>query len=993
MFNVESEAELDAIARVAGGDGQGRADRAAGQPRRRPQDAPLHLDRQEGVEVRHGHRPRRSALAEAVAAIPSVSMIGMHMHIGSQITTIEPYAGAVAKGVEIIGRLREMGHPIAWYNMGGGFGIDYRGHEAQADRASSPRAIVPAMKADRLPAGDGAGAGDRRECRHPGQPCVIYQAVGREAVPDPGRRDERPDPAGALRVVPPDLAGRRPGRPARAARRLRGRDRGDRALGRGRPGLRERRLPGQGPRPAPRSTAATCWPSSRPGPTAWSWPPTTTPAPAPPRSSSTASSRGSSAAARPTRTCVRQERSGSERSSGPVTDPGRSPSPIGPHETPHDPRPQDASDLTHVYEPRVSPRPAGDRPGSARQGASPWLAGSAIVCASLALAWPGCRPGAGPGARARSRSPRSRGRPLELWDAVDYLVRTGQAEQAVPYLNKFLKSQPDDATLLDDPRPLRRRLDPAAGRLPGDPRATPSPWSTSWRRRRGGTRPGPSGSPGSSTALTKTPEEQEYAVERLREAARTPCPSWSRRSSGPGSRPEERIADRRQPGPARPLGRPRPDRGPRQPRPRARGRRGDGPRADRRPPGRPVPDLPGRARPSRPPAFATRPAAAIGRLTGRSVRRAAARSPVRVLTDEAWRYHLHAVEFPGDPVVVWTWDKDRKVPGAAAGAADRGRGALRPAAGPRGPELDPSDRAAQVALTSLALEKAVERVGLRRVPGRRRRPTRRRGRGGRAGGAGRGPPDGDRRRQDRPGRRRGRRRWGRSPTATRSADRRPAAPAGRGPVGPRPPASSSPPPGPWSSSAPTRPFAGSSRVVPILARFVTDQSPPRAVVIDGNPTRGSQLAGFLKALGYDPILASTGDEGFRAAAETADVELILIDHHLIQGAWRLTDTLANLRADARTAGIPIYVVGPLDLDVSSAEPADELPGRQVPGPAARPRPTLERQLGGPAGAALRRRAGRLRPRGGGAAGPDRLAAREPVRARPAPPPSRPWRSP
>ena len=57
MFNVESEAELDAIARVAADAGQGRADRLEGQPRRRPEDAPVHLDGQEGVEVRHGHRP------------------------------------------------------------------------------------------------------------------------------------------------------------------------------------------------------------------------------------------------------------------------------------------------------------------------------------------------------------------------------------------------------------------------------------------------------------------------------------------------------------------------------------------------------------------------------------------------------------------------------------------------------------------------------------------------------------------------------------------------------------------------------------------------------------------------------------------------------------------------------------------------------------------------------------------------------------------------
>ena len=73
-------------------------------------------------------------------------MIGVHMHIGSQITTTEPYAGAAGKAVEIIAQLREMGHPIAWFNMGGGFGIGYRGHEAQPV-AEFARAVVPAIKA------------------------------------------------------------------------------------------------------------------------------------------------------------------------------------------------------------------------------------------------------------------------------------------------------------------------------------------------------------------------------------------------------------------------------------------------------------------------------------------------------------------------------------------------------------------------------------------------------------------------------------------------------------------------------------------------------------------------------------------------------------------------------------------------------------------------------------------------------------------------------
>ncbi len=38
-----------------------------------------------------------------------------------------------------------MGHPIAWYNMGGGFGIDYRGGEARPI-AEFARVIVPAVK-------------------------------------------------------------------------------------------------------------------------------------------------------------------------------------------------------------------------------------------------------------------------------------------------------------------------------------------------------------------------------------------------------------------------------------------------------------------------------------------------------------------------------------------------------------------------------------------------------------------------------------------------------------------------------------------------------------------------------------------------------------------------------------------------------------------------------------------------------------------------------
>src|SRR5262249_24880144 len=88
---------------------------------------------------------RTLRLAEQIRSNKSVSMIGLHMHIGSQITTVEPYAGAIANGVELREKLRSMGDPIAWYNMGGGFGIAYKGKEARPI-SEFARAIVPGIK-------------------------------------------------------------------------------------------------------------------------------------------------------------------------------------------------------------------------------------------------------------------------------------------------------------------------------------------------------------------------------------------------------------------------------------------------------------------------------------------------------------------------------------------------------------------------------------------------------------------------------------------------------------------------------------------------------------------------------------------------------------------------------------------------------------------------------------------------------------------------------
>ena len=102
---------------------------------------------------------------------------------------------------------------------------------------------------------------------------------------------------------------------------------------------------------------------------------------------------------------------------------------------------------------------------------------------------------------------------------------------------------------------------------------------------------------------------------------------------------------------------------------------------------------------------------------------------------------------------------------------------------------------------------------------------------------------------------------------------------------------------------------------------------PRAVVIDANPNRGSQLAGFLINLGYDSELEVTGSRGFVAATTVADVELILISYDLFGTGWGLSDTLANLQADSRTAAIPIFIYGPTQRSVQASQPRE----RDYPG--------------------------------------------------------------
>lgn len=107
-------------------------------------------------------------------------------------------------------------------------------------------------------------------------------------------------------------------------------------------------------------------------------------------------------------------------------------------------------------------------------------------------------------------------------------------------------------------------------------------------------------------------------------------------------------------------------------------------------------------------------------------------------------------------------------------------------------------------------------------------------------------------------------------------------------------------------------FPGAVRVVEVLKRTAASGSRPHAVVGEISGDRAARVGGFLRDLGYEPLVFLTGREAFQAAADRSDVDLIVLHPNMIR--WALSETLANLRADSRTAGIPIVIHGPGTLE-------------------------------------------------------------------------------
>ena len=125
-FNVESEPELELLSEVANRVGQ----RATVSIRVNPDvDAKTHHKISTGkAEDKFGisYKQARDVYARA-AALPGIDVAGIDMHIGSQITELEPFEKAFRLMGELTAELRSDGHNIRHLDLGGGLGVPYRG--------------------------------------------------------------------------------------------------------------------------------------------------------------------------------------------------------------------------------------------------------------------------------------------------------------------------------------------------------------------------------------------------------------------------------------------------------------------------------------------------------------------------------------------------------------------------------------------------------------------------------------------------------------------------------------------------------------------------------------------------------------------------------------------------------------------------------------------------------------------------------------------------
>lgn len=138
-FNVESDAELEQLNRVAGELGV----RAPVSLRVNPDvDAGTHpyistglKENKFGIDIAEA-----PAVYARAASLPNLEILGVDCHIGSQLTSVDPFLDALDRVLALMDTLAAQGIHIRHLDMGGGLGVTYRD-----ERPPEPSAYVQAL--------------------------------------------------------------------------------------------------------------------------------------------------------------------------------------------------------------------------------------------------------------------------------------------------------------------------------------------------------------------------------------------------------------------------------------------------------------------------------------------------------------------------------------------------------------------------------------------------------------------------------------------------------------------------------------------------------------------------------------------------------------------------------------------------------------------------------------------------------------------------------
>ncbi|HUL92760.1 MAG TPA: diaminopimelate decarboxylase [Burkholderiales bacterium] len=130
-FNVESEGELDRLAAIAAGMGKTARVSLRVNPDVDPRTHPY---------IATGLRESKFGIAydaavplyRRAAKLPNIHVLGIDVHIGSQITDVEPFVAALEKLLEFVDLLDATGVHLEHLDLGGGLGIRYHDEEPPA---------------------------------------------------------------------------------------------------------------------------------------------------------------------------------------------------------------------------------------------------------------------------------------------------------------------------------------------------------------------------------------------------------------------------------------------------------------------------------------------------------------------------------------------------------------------------------------------------------------------------------------------------------------------------------------------------------------------------------------------------------------------------------------------------------------------------------------------------------------------------------------------